>query len=75
MTDKQTPQVFKEEDGSFIQENYTHRALLIAVEPIVRDTAESLLREALASGDLQTQQHWRRWVDRARRLLERKEGE
>jgi hypothetical protein len=54
----------------------THSARLLLIEPIVRDTAESLLRELIRtaeSGDLEEQcARIGHVVTRARRLLERK---
>jgi hypothetical protein len=54
----------------------THTARLLLIEPIVRDTPESLLRElirAARSGDLEEQcARIGRVVTRARRLLESK---
>lgn len=52
----------------------THRALLIAVEPIVRDTPESLLRELVAL--LESEQAWYTppFIERARAVLEREGG-
>lgn len=47
----------------------THTALLIAIEPIAKDTAEGLLREMLEThGTCITKE----WTDRARKLLHEK---
>lgn len=53
----------------------THTALLVGIRPIVRDTAESLLREMIAAGDVVYSSALTQYLERARRLLERKEGE
>ncbi len=50
----------------------THQALLINIQPLAtEDTLESLLREAIDSGDLQGYQRWQSWVERARKLLDK----
>lgn len=54
---------------------HTHHAKLICIEPIVRDTAESLLRELIERSELKTSVHenpryrLNTLIDRARKLL------
>lgn len=50
---------------------HTHTARIIAVSPVVNDTAESLLRELVGAGrDFAYLKAYDAFVDRARKLLE-----
>lgn len=54
---------------------YTHTARLIAIQPIVRDTAESLLREFVACCEVDDPKlRWGELRRRANALLEKGEG-
>lgn len=53
------------------EKNDTHTALLIGVEPIQKDTAESLLRDIVNSYWATPEQH-NQLIERAKRLLEGK---
>jgi len=54
-----------------VEPNPTHSALLINIEPIRKDSAESLLKEIL-DHHVQMKDQPLNWVDRARKLLEEK---
>lgn len=49
--------------------NDTHQALLICVEEIEKDSAESLLREMIEHCEKFQRLEFLTWVDRAKRLL------
>jgi hypothetical protein len=61
--------------GQYLREEPTHRALLVCIEPIARDTAEDLLKEITKSSRVlgfESDFNMDKWLERARKVLEAK---
>jgi hypothetical protein len=49
--------------------DHTRTALVIGIEPIVRDTAESLLREVIKVAQFGSRAEFDAWAERAKKVL------